>query len=274
MIKRSNCTSGLANTIGFILVISVVIVFLAYFTAEIVPNQASVKESQTNDRVYSQLFEVSDTILSNGDTNRRDSVLLETQTDYLYADSFKTAPPMNYQIDNSDQLEYEISGYNGTEVFLNGESGSSVTYESDKILLDPVLSQNDYSPMGLEHTVVHQDIISQQNIVNGDTITLPVINAEPNGFVTGNNLNVFIDTEEYTTTTVEVNNTDDFEVRLETQLSGVAWNNAFDDEVEDGYINEVRYVKTGDSETNDVILDFESNRDYTIKQAESDVRFN
>lgn len=274
MIKNKRKNNGVAPVIGVILMIATFIVVVTVIQSQVIPVFAQDKESDTHDKVYSQMFTMSDTILDNPDKARTDSLVLDTKTDYVFGDFSIMVIGMTYTVSNNQDLSMEIRGYNGSETFLNGKSGSSVTYSSDRINLNPEGSIGDYSSVGLEHGIVYQNLVESQNVVNDDVITLPVINAAPEKFTTPQRLNVQIDSKPYSTTTVNATDSD-FEIELETTLSEDAWNDnkPFEEEKQEGYVSEVRYEDTANPETNDIIIDFESGRFYTVKLTESDVTF-
>lgn len=274
MIKNKRKNNGVAPVIGVLLMIAAFIVVVTVVQTEVIPSFAQGKEADTHDKVYSQMFTMSETILDNPDKARTDSLVLDTKTDYVFGDFSIMVIGMTYTVSNNQDLSMEIRGYNGSETFLNGKSGSSVTYSSDRINLNPEGSIGDYSSVGLEHGIVYQNLVESQNVVNDDVITLPVVNAEPEKFTTPQRLNVQIDSKPYSTTTVNATDSD-FEIELETTLSEDAWddNKPFEEEKQEGYVSEVRYEDTANPETNDIIIDFESGRFYTVKLTESDVTF-
>lgn len=273
MIRKNN--QGFSSVLGVILLIGLLISIMSIYMGVIVPNNAAIKESNTHDKVYSQMYEVSETVYDTSSKDRSDTVVIDTSTDYTFGDIFPTVIPMDYTVNNTQELQVNIEGYNdSSRTFLDSKSGSSVQYESDRISLIPIYSENNYNSVGIEHNIVYYNLVESQNMVNDNTIILPIINANPDSYTTNSqSLNAKIDSDEYTVTNVDVNNNDDFEITLETKLSENSWDSSvFESEINNGHINEVRYEEKAGS-TNDVVIDFESNEEYTIKMTNTDIIF-
>lgn len=273
MLRKNN--RGVANVVGVMLLIALLISIMSIYIGVIVPNNASVKESSTHDKVYSQMYDISETIYDSTSKDRSDTVVIDTSTDYVFGNIVPTVIGMEYSVNNSQKLNINIKGYNDTsKTFLNGKSGSSVDYQSNSINIEPRYSINNYNSIGIEHNIVYNNIIKSQNMVNDNTIILPIINSKPDTYTTNSeSLNAKIDSDEYTVTNIDVNSADDFEITLETKLNKNAWDTGvFEDEIDNGHINEVRYVDKSGS-TNDVVIDFESNEQYTIKMTNTNINF-